>query len=142
MNKNSFANLLDGNSKIDPGSQQRWAAVSFTKVVESSGFSSDARSQRADRIVIGVASYSVRDLQMLDMVAKKVNDEITSPETEIVVFDTLSCKTMDEFQAIIPGIGVVLQTPVVGVWRNGILVEKASGSKAFEVIKNIFKLSS
>jgi hypothetical protein len=81
---------------------------------------------------IGVAFYSLRDLEFLDqlMTSSRI------PKT-IVVFDVLSCETMADFEKFIPGIGPVHQTPVVGIWKDGQLARKGVGARGRDLLSSL-----
>jgi hypothetical protein len=92
------------------------------------------------RTLLGVAPYSLPDLQLVDQIREAVQQGACSGE-QVQVFDVLTCATMEDFDERIPGIGPVYQTPVVGIWSNGILVEKASGARARQLILEHYRLS-
>jgi len=79
------------------------------------------------RWVIGVASWSARDLELLDEIASN------PPNAPVYVFDAAD---MDDFESVIPGLGQVFHTPVVGRWVGGQLVDRASGHAARELIRS------
>ncbi len=90
-------------------------------------------------ILIGAAFYSVYDLELLDSVITALrNREPLDERLEIFV---LSCKNQADFEALMPGIGKVFQTPVVGLWKDGVLQDKASGRRAVEAIKRHYRLA-
>ena len=77
--------------------------------------------------VVGIAFYSLPDLKFLDQLVLACRDKKLG--NSVIVFDVLSCKTMTDFEKLIPGVGSVYQTPVVGIWRDGELVETGIGAK-------------
>jgi hypothetical protein len=52
----------------------------------------------------------------------------------------MSCKSQADFESCLPGIGKVFQTPVVGIWSNGRLTEKASGHDAVRALRDHYQL--
>jgi hypothetical protein len=92
--------------------------------------------------LIGIAFYSLPDLKLLDQLVLKYLGLAaeTSKREPIVIFDVLHCKTMWDFDKLIPGIGAVYQTPVVGIWKNGLLTEKATGAEAHSLIARKYLL--
>ena len=94
---------------------------------------------KGQRILIGVAFYSLSDLKLLDALIKKLAKH-ENPADQIEIFDVLSCKTMMDFERYIPGIGPVYQTPVVGIWDSGKLVLKASGSEGRKLLADQYAL--
>jgi hypothetical protein len=93
----------------------------------------DSISNVGWRVLIGFAPYSRQDLEPLDRL-KETLGRSPSSQDSVQVFDALTCTSMSDFDAHIPGVGPVYQTPVVGIWENGVLVEKASGAKATHLI--------
>jgi hypothetical protein len=81
-------------------------------------------------VAIVIAFYSLPDLMFLDQLVSVLGAQPNATmKEEIVIFDVLSFKTMADFEILIPGIGPVYQTPVVGIWRDGELVKKGIGAK-------------
>src|SRR5262249_27284589 len=87
--------------------------------------------ERGKRLLIGVATYSEYDMRLLDLLDDALGESRCS-SIHVDVFDVLDCPTMDDFDRYVPGVGIVLQTPVVGVWENGVLKDKGSGAPARE----------
>ena len=79
-------------------------------------------SQTGRRILIGIATWSGYDLALLDL----IEDAIHAP-IRIDVFDTEVCRTPPDLERYIPGLDPGPQTPFVGLWENGQLVEMAAG---------------
>jgi hypothetical protein len=100
------------------------------------------------RLLIGVAHWSGYDMELLDLLEEPPSPQRftgvlsgtgvrggmmglptvpipTRPQVD--VFDVAQCRSEADFDLFIPGTGRVLQTPVVGLWVDGHLVEKASG---------------
>ncbi len=85
-----------------------------------------------DGVLLGVAFYSLPDLQFLDDVV------IRSRDMRIDVFDVLSFKSMSDFEGIFSGLRPVM-TPVIGIWKNGNLIEKGCGIRETRrILQNLF----
>jgi hypothetical protein len=84
-------------------------------------------------MLLGIAPYSLPDLELLDALKESHRQNSTSSQ-RVQVFDVLSCTNANDFDQYVPGIGRVYQTPVVGIWENGVLVQKATGLKARQLI--------
>src|SRR6185369_11474940 len=69
------------------------------------------------RTLIGIAVYSLYDLDLLDA----LESGSFGPDT-VQVFNVNDCATMSDFEQYIPSIGNVFQTPVVGYWQDGHLL--------------------
>jgi hypothetical protein len=93
---------------------------------------SPLRAPITDGTVIGIAFYSLHDLEFLDqfLARRKTNRS----QLAALVFDVLDLKEMADFERIIPGIGTVLQTPVIGVWKDGSLMAKGTGAQGRKLL--------
>ena len=113
--------------------QQRRASEWFPTVLASHGISlwrpGDPFPPIGVRYLLGVAArYSIPDLDLLDELDAKRRQGSLSAHRD--VFDTSLLQKMDEFEEYIPGIAPVVQTPVLGVWVDGILRERLQGLRA------------
>jgi hypothetical protein len=80
-----------------------------------------------DGVLVGIAFYSLPDLRFLDDIVLRSRNTSHSRDLRIDVFDVLSCKSIQDFDSLFPGITPVTVTPVIGVWRNGTLIDKGAG---------------
>jgi hypothetical protein len=92
-------------------------------------------SQTGQRILIGIATWSGYDLALLDL----IEDAFTAP-IRIDVFDTTVCRTEADLEGYIPGLDSGPQTPFVGLWENGRLVETAAGSSGRQLVARVCSL--
>jgi hypothetical protein len=135
----SFVELLVPRAGKTVAECQLAARTAFPEFVESSEMHlwrpGQPMSANGRRLVIGVATYSVHDLNLLDLIqsyltSHSVNGGIDfAPDSvlSVDVFDVLDCRTPNDFEKYVPGIGPVSQTPVVGLWVDGGLVGSAFG---------------
>ena len=79
-------------------------------------------------LLVGIATWSGYDMMLLDAIERS-----TGNPDAIGVFDTAHCKSNEDFEAWIPSIGIVYQSPVVGLWDNGKLVARGSGHEGREI---------
>jgi hypothetical protein len=84
-------------------------------------------------ILVGFAPYSLPELELLDKIKEALERSLTRRE-KVQIFNVLDCKTMADLEKYIPGIGNVCHTPVVGIWQNGVLIQKASGAEGRRLI--------
>jgi len=84
------------------------------------------------RTLIGVAPYSTYDLKLLEALNELSLDPISE---RIDIFDVLACHSQEDFEKYISAIGKVYQTPVVGIWQNGKLVQRDSGHNARQLLR-------
>jgi hypothetical protein len=114
------------------------AALSGTNIEICSVDSSP--EPNGSRALIGVAPYSLPDLALLDALKRSLAEGENNRE-HIQIFDVLTCATISDFERYIPGIGNVYQTPVIGIWEDGALTQKASGAEARGTIIRRYSLN-
>jgi hypothetical protein len=85
-------------------------------------------------LLVGVAVWSGYDMNLLD----HLNRAASASDTPVYVFDADSIENADQLETILPGIGVVHHTPIVGYWEDGHLVEKAVGFHARQIVAQRF----
>jgi hypothetical protein len=93
----------------------------------------DATSARGRRILLGVVPWSLYDMEALDAVCYDFKGALF----EIFIVD--ECGSQADFEDFVPGVGPVWQTPVVGIWEDGRLVEKAWGFEGRQLLKQYGK---
>ena len=138
-----FHDLLQPRDGLSVGELQESAKRSFPLLVDKSTFKSwspgKPTSSQGKRLLIGVATYSEADLKLLDLLEEVLQGRAENT-LSIDLFNTLDCKSHDDFDNYIPGIGKVFQTPVAGLWENGVLKEKAWGKSARDLIAQVCQL--
>jgi len=132
MIKESFAGLLSPSGDLAPGELQQLAFEQFPTLVESSHMKMWLRgedlpkSSTVDVLLIGIASYSLFDLELLDA----LKDQVPRTHCEIYIFDVAAIVDSKDFEEFFPGIGRVFQSPIIGLWKQTELKEKLSGAAA------------
>jgi hypothetical protein len=139
----TFSELLNSSSDLASGQQQQRAAEQFPSLVQSSHMKlwqpgRDLPLNGAEVVWIAVASYSVPDLELLDAIEAKLKGGQT--ET-IYLFDLSAFPDFKDFERVLPGIGRVYQTPVVGSWNDGVLKERLSGAVARAWLSRRYELA-
>ncbi len=136
-----FIDILNGNFGLSPAEQQLYAQEQFHIVIANSNMGlwklGDPTNCNGRRVIVGVAVYSVPDLQLLDA----LNEMLFSSDLRndcVQVFSVSECQAQEDFEKYVPGIGKVFQTPVVGVWEDGLLVDKAWGAAARDMISQYY----
>jgi hypothetical protein len=123
-----FRAFIDSVPGLSPGEVQKRAREQLpARVGESSlrwwslnrPLPSDPRF-----LLVGVAVWSGYDMNLLDHLNRVVVAGL-DPHLPVYVFDADSVGSAAQLEAILPGIGVVHHTPIVGYWEDGRLVEKA-----------------
>jgi hypothetical protein len=87
------------------------------------------------RLLIGVATWSGHDMMLLDAVSQALQE--SSGDLTVDVFNVDCCLSQEAFERYVPGIGDVLQTPIVGLWSNGKLVDKATGKAGRDLVSRV-----
>jgi hypothetical protein len=90
------------------------------------------------RILIGVATYSIDDLLLLDRIVRRLR--MSHPTESIQVFDVTATEHGGTISDFMPQLTAATQTPFVGVWRDGQPAEGAAGRKAKDLIAEILGL--
>lgn len=118
---------------MTPGMQQRIACERFHAAAARSLMPfwrlGETFPIKGTHVLLGVATYSLEDLRLLDVLESKLSNQAGRRET-IHLFDVSACSEMEDFERYLPGIGKVFQTPVVGLWEDGVLRYKAQGASA------------
>lgn len=136
----AFLNTVPG---LSPGEvQQRGRGLLPQRVRESAlRWWSSAEPKPTDRrfLLLGVAVWSGYDLNLLDQLDRAVAAG-ARPDVPVYVFDTDTEPSEAALNAIIPEIGFVHHTPVVGYWDGGELVEKGCGYDGRKLVALLFGL--
>jgi hypothetical protein len=124
---------------VAPGEGQRLRAARFWTALGGSPLhhwqEGMAVCSGAPRILVGLApSYSDLDLDLADLLIARAPRH---PEVHIDVFDVLEVRDADDLENYIPGIGKVHHTPIVGVWRNGNVVQTGAGFAGRKLILSV-----
>jgi hypothetical protein len=92
------------------------------------------------RVLIGIATWSEYDLHLLDVANDALADQNGSgPHVDVFSIDRLSPGDFDKY---VPGLAAVHHTPIVGIWQDGSLLEKAAGFDGRELAARLFGSSS
>jgi len=136
-----FRAFIESVPGLSPGeSQERARGLLPGRVAQSSlrWWSPDqALPDSLSFLLVGVAVWSGYDMNLLDHLDRAVAGG-ARPDTPVYVFDADSCASAEEFERIIPGMGFVHHTPVVGYWEDGRLVEKACGFHGRQIVARLF----
>jgi hypothetical protein len=68
--------------------------------------------------------WSRYDFEFLDALCRPNKFEFVD------MFMLDDCRSQSEIEAFIPGVAPVFQSPVIGIWEQGILVDRANGFPA------------
>lgn len=92
----------------------------------------DPIPERGERLLVGVATWSGYDLNLLDLI-----EEAPAGPIRVDVFDLDTCPDQHAIADRVPGIGEVVQPPVAGYWVDGRLVETAGGHRASQLVARV-----
>jgi hypothetical protein len=130
--------------QLPPGQQSRYISVRLPGALAGSKigiWNPEASIPKAGRrTLLGVAPYASLDLKLLDALCEAMDDPRNQGE-RMEMFDILACTDMRDVQARIPEIGNVPHTPILGVWENGMLILRASGAKARQILVERYDLT-
>jgi hypothetical protein len=87
-------------------------------------------------LLIGLApSRSTYDLELVDSMV----EEVTDPKRHLQVnfFDVSALHKQADIEQYIPELKRFYQTPVVGLWRDGQLMEFGEGERARQIIRRM-----
>jgi hypothetical protein len=99
---------------------------------------SGALPEDARFLLVGVAVWSGYDMNLLDHLDSAVTAGVRS-DTPVYVFDAGWAISSEDFESLMPGIGFVHHTPVVGYWADGKLIEKACGFQGRQLVVRLFQ---
>jgi hypothetical protein len=133
-----FRNFIDSVPGLSPGEAQKRARDQLPQRVRESSlhwWSPDQPLPTDSRfLLVGVAVWSGYDMNLLD----HLNRVAVTSDTPVYVFDADALANADQLEAILPGLGVVHHTPIVGYWEDGQLGEKAVGFHARQIVARRF----
>jgi hypothetical protein len=124
-----FHELLENPTGREPGPLQANARQLFTSVLERSHLKPRLPGapvpDEGEYVILGVASYSPDELQLLDEVEAVHHQWAAS--SKVAVFDLTTCKGMTDMKGYLPPLSVVAQSPVVALWDRGKLIASTTG---------------
>jgi hypothetical protein len=100
----------------------------------------DPVPQRGVFVLLGVATWSGYDMQLLDILEEAMATPGDYPT--VAVFNAGILTSMEAFYDYIPGVPDVFHTPAVGVWHDGVLTENAEGYLARDLVARMFGSTS
>lgn len=127
----------------DIGRHCEWRSQNFPRIVAESALNwwqpGDPIATEGERVLCGVAPACRYDMYLLDQLEDAVRRGRI--EARVDVFSVDSVQKMEDFEAYIPGVTPVYQTPAVGRWANGCLQERLTGYAGRHFLRCLFSLS-
>jgi hypothetical protein len=137
----TFRDLLRPTGNPSPGEAQQRASEQLPMTVAASRMNwwqpGDEVRATGKRVLIGVAVWSGYDLRLLDYVDRALGDPRFADVT-VDVFDCDRVRSPEEFEAYIPGLAPISGTPVVGLWNDGKLMDRAFGYQGRKIVADLF----
>jgi len=158
----TFVELFLSYRELSPGEQQRRIEREFPALVAQGTLHwwspGDPVCSSGRRLLIGVATYSSLDMRLLDLVSESVRCrrldglmkqqlslpaglsafvQVPKESLHIDVFSVLDCQSHEDFKPYIPSLGKVYQTPVAGLWDNGVLQSWATGAAGRTLVAQV-----
>ena len=136
-----FIQLLAPSAIDAPSEQQADARLRFPELVSRSNFRlwrpGDEIPVGGIRLLLGVATYSSSDMSLLDALNERLG---VAADERVDVFNMLDCESPADFDNYIPGLKRVFQSPVLGVWDDGVPKEALSGKAAADFLIGRYNL--
>ncbi|HLM60916.1 MAG TPA: hypothetical protein VK308_08940 [Pyrinomonadaceae bacterium] len=99
----------------------------------------DAIVSNGTRFLLGIVTWSLYDLRLLDALNEALSDG--NRKERVDIFNLDSCQTKEEISLFVPHIGKMIHPPVVGVWRDGQQVQQNSGAAGRNILVEAFALN-
>jgi hypothetical protein len=100
----------------------------------------DPIPRRGVFVLLGVATWSGYDMQLLDTLQEIMAGK--RRDWTIGIFNAGILTGQEALREYVPDAPFVFHTPVVGVWRDGFLTDRAEGSTARDLVARMFGSSS
>jgi hypothetical protein len=124
--------------ETDPG----WADRQFESLAATTPVRlwrpGDSIPSEGSRLLLGLAPWSGYDMRLLDVMLDAIESRRPSSVPVVDVFNVAECRQQLDFRKFIPKLRLVTQTPVVGLWREGRLVEVKQGYEARDFVSRLF----
>lgn len=143
-----FIDLLIEQYKLPAAHRSSWATSQLENRLSGSTLNAwhlgDPVSPASKRILIGIAVWSAYDLRLLDALDQAFVDKPSAHE-RIDIFELdaegRTSGGYEYIEQVIPGLGRIYHTPIVGIWESSKLTKKDSGAAARELIIERYNLN-
>lgn len=135
-----FADLLKTPVCGSIGEQQTQSGRRFWAELERAGIRRWQPGQAVPAsgtwLLIGLApSWSMRDLELMDTIVANVTDP--KRLLQVSFFDVSAPHGQADVGLYVPALKKFYQTPVVGFWRDGKLLEYGDGARARRIVHRV-----
>jgi hypothetical protein len=129
-----LADLFQESIDMQAGAQQQYVLSELPERIRSLGVKlwkpGDAIQSQGRRILVGVTEYVRGDLELLDAVLGVLGN------SQLEIFILAECRSQADVELYVPGVTPVINPPVIGIWEDGVLVKKASGREAKQILQH------
>lgn len=129
-----LADLFQESMHMRAEDQQQYVLSELPERIRGIGLKlwkpGDVIQSQGRRILMGVTQWVQGDLELLDAFF-----ELLPNNSQIEIFMLGECLSQADIERYIPGVTPIFNPPVVGIWEDGVLVEKASGWEAKQILK-------
>jgi hypothetical protein len=143
-----FIELLNEQQKLTSNEQHEWVSAQIEKLLSEGHLNAwhlgEPTQAEGQRILIGIVRWSAYDLRLLDSLNHAFSSKFRENERiDILDIDAAgrSSGNWDFFEQVIPGIGKIYQTPIVGIWENGMLLQRGAGAAGRDLVINRYGLN-
>lgn len=119
----------------DPEAQQRYVNAELPELCRqrSLGFhrcSDPAPHERGKQLIVGVAPYDKKDLELLDTLCDLI-EATRLNSSSVMVFNLQDCQAIEDLEKLVPdGRRFPAQNPIVALWVDGKCVMTVGGFSA------------
>jgi hypothetical protein len=135
-----FLDLMYGGHVEHPDDEEWDADAHFPASVADSLFRlfnlGDPIPQQGTFILLGVATWSDYNMHLLDMLEEAMGRPGDHPA--VAVFNAGNLTSMEAIRKYIPDCPEMFHPPALGLWRDGVLTERAEGYRACDAVARLF----
>jgi hypothetical protein len=146
---NKFIDLIIESNRLPLPERRQYVKSRVAELLSKNALNKwglgDSVADASVRILIVIAAWSNYDLRLLDALSEtparrtKLDERIDIADIDEIIGPTENCELI--MDKIIPEIGTIFHTPIVGIWENGMLVQKGSGAAGRDLIINRYGLN-
>jgi hypothetical protein len=143
-----FIDLLTEQYRRPAQERAEWVTLQLRQLLSGSVLNSwhieDLFPTVGHRVLIGVATWNGYDLRLLDALTETIHE--LGAQERIDVFEieeeARTSGGYGYFDRVIPGIGEIYQTPLVGIWESGALKQRGSGFVGRKLVVDRYNLNN
>ena len=137
-----FEHLMQAWPGRSPGEQQRLAEREFALLVQNGNLRywrpGNEIPERGTRILIGVGTYFVADMRLLDVLDASLSQQPPAQRGRIDVFSVAEIQGMAGFDQYFPGAVPKGDIPFVGIWEDGVMQQYGWGAEGRDMLIGLY----